>query len=61
MALLGTPTFEDMLYPVLERLGIARGSGTLGFHTFRQSAASISEGRTGNLRLAQKLLGHSGF
>jgi integrase len=34
-------------------------SGASGFHTFRHSAASILNQQTGNLKLAQKLLGHS--
>jgi integrase len=32
---------------------------TSSFHTFRHSAASILNQQTGNLKLAQKLLGHS--
>jgi integrase len=50
---------KDVLYPALDRLGIARSSGASGFHTFRHSAASIINAQTGNLKLAQKLLGHS--
>jgi integrase len=50
---------KDVLYPVLDRLGISRSSGASGFHTFRHSAASILNHQTGNLKLAQKLLGHS--
>jgi integrase len=50
---------KDVLYPALERLGFLRGIGTSGFHTFRHSAASIVNRRTGNLKLAQTLLGHS--
>jgi len=50
---------KDVLYPILDRLGIARSSGASGFHTFRHSAASILNERTGNLKLTQKLLGHS--
>jgi len=30
-----------------------------GFHTFRHSAASFINSQTGNLKLAQKLLGHA--
>ena len=33
--------------------------GASGFHTFRHSAASIVNEQTGNLKLAQKFLGHS--
>jgi integrase len=50
---------KDVLYPILDRLRIARTPGESGFHTFRHSAASILNERTGNLKLAQKLLGHS--
>jgi integrase len=50
---------KDVLYPILDRVGIARSSGASGFHTFRHSAASILNQQTGNLKLAQKLLGHS--
>jgi integrase len=50
---------KDVLYPILDRLQIPRSSGDSGFHTFRDSAASILNERTGNLKLAQKLLGHS--
>lgn len=50
---------KDVLYPVLDKIGIPRGSGTSGFHTFRHSTASILNEQTGNLKLAQKLLGHS--
>jgi len=50
---------RDVLYPALDRLGIPRSSRTAGFHTFRHSAASLINARTGNLKLAQKLLGHS--
>jgi integrase len=50
---------KDVLYPILDRLRIPRSSGASGFHTFRHSAASILNERTGNLKLAQKLLGHS--
>ncbi len=32
---------KDILYPVLDRLGILREKGTSGFHKFRHSAASI--------------------
>ena len=50
---------RDVLYPALDRLGIPRSSRSAGFHTFRHSAASLINARTGNLKLAQKLLGHS--
>lgn len=50
---------KDVLYPALDRLGIPRASGASGFHTFRHSAASFINAQTGNLKLAQKLLGHA--
>jgi integrase len=50
---------KDGLYPILDRLGIPRKKGASGFHTFRHSAASIVNEQTGNLKLAQKFLGHS--
>jgi integrase len=50
---------KDVLYCILDKLGIPRSPGTSGFHTFRHSAASILNEQTGNLKLAQKMLGHS--
>jgi hypothetical protein len=50
---------KDALYPILDKLGIPRKKGASGFHTFRHSAASIVNEQTGNLKLAQKFLGHS--
>jgi integrase len=50
---------RDVLYPALDRLGIARNRRSAGFHTFRHSAATIVNQKTGNLKLVQKLLGHS--
>ena len=50
---------RDVLYPILDRLGIPRTSRAAGFHTFRHSAATIVNQKTGNLKLVQKLLGHS--
>lgn len=50
---------KDVLYPALDRLGILRSSGASGFHTFRHSAATFINAETGNLKLAQRLLGHS--
>lgn len=50
---------RDVLYPTLDRIGIARNRRTSGFHTFRHSAATIVNQKTGNLKLVQKLLGHS--
>ena len=50
---------KDVLYPIIDRLGIPRMKGASGFHTFRHSAASIINEKTGNLKLVQKFLGHS--
>ena len=50
---------KDVLYPVLDRLHISRPLGTSGFHAFRHSVGSLINAETGNLKLAQKLLGHS--
>jgi integrase len=50
---------RDVLYPALDRLGIPRASRSSGFHTFRHSAATIVNRKTGNLKLVQRLLGHS--
>jgi integrase len=50
---------RDVLYPTLDRLGIPRTNRAAGFHTFRHSAATIVNEKTGNLKLVQKLLGHS--
>jgi integrase len=50
---------RDVLYPTLDRLGIPCSRRTAGFHTFRHSAATIVNQKTGNLKLVQKLLGHS--
>jgi integrase len=50
---------KDVLYPALDRLQIARSARAAGFHTFRHSAASFINAQTGNLKLAQRFLGHS--
>jgi integrase len=50
---------RDVLYPTLDRLQIPRAARSAGFHTFRHSAGSFINAETGNLKLAQKLLGHS--
>ncbi len=52
---------RDVLYPALDRLGIPRSTRCAGFHTFRHSAATIVNAQTGNLKLVQKLLGHTNF
>lgn len=50
---------RDVLYPALDRAGIPRNKRAAGFHAFRHSAASFINAETGNIKLAQKLLGHS--
>ena len=50
---------KDVLYSTLDRSDIPRQLRSSGFHTFRHSAASFVNAQTGNLKLAQKLLGHS--
>jgi integrase len=52
---------KDVLYPVLDRLQILRTTRNSGFHCFRHSAGSFVNSVTGNMKLAQKLLGHSNF
>lgn len=49
----------QVLFPALESAGIKRQKSAHGFHLFRHSAASIVHAETRDLRLAQKLLGHS--
>jgi integrase len=50
---------KDVLYSALDRLQIPRAARAAGFHTFRHSAASFINAQTGNLKLAQRFLGHS--
>jgi integrase len=50
---------KDVLYSILDRSGISRQARSSGFHTFRHSAASFINAQTGNIKLAQKMLGHS--
>ena len=50
---------KDVLYPTLDRTGIPRTPRASGFHAFRHSAASLVNKHTGNLKLAQRLLGHA--
>lgn len=50
---------KDVLYPILGRFGIPRPSGASGFHAFRHSVGSFINAQSGNLKLAQNLLGHS--
>ena len=50
---------RDVLYSALDRCGISRPSRVSGFHMFRHSAATFLNQQTGNLKLAQKFLGHA--
>jgi integrase len=50
---------KDVLYPILDRLGIKRMPRESGFHRFRYSAGSFVNAETGDLKLAQSLLGHT--
>jgi integrase len=43
----------------LDRLGIDRLTRVSGFHAFRHAVASVINDRTGDIKLAQKLLGHT--
>jgi integrase len=52
---------KDVLYPLLDRLQIPRTKRQSGFHAFRHSAGSVINQETGNLKLAQALLGHADF
>ena len=50
---------KDVLYPALDRLGIKRTARDSGFHAFRHAAATLINARTGDMKLAQRLLGHT--
>ena len=50
---------RDVLNPALERLHLSREKRSAGFHALRHAAASLINEKTGNLKLAQKLLGHA--
>jgi len=57
---LRTPILRrDVLYSALDRSGIARPKRVSGFHMFRHSASTFLNQQTGNLKLAQKFLGHA--
>jgi integrase len=50
---------KDVLYPILDRLNIARPRRSAGFHCFRHPTVSLTNNQTGNLKLALNLLSHS--
>jgi integrase len=50
---------KKVLYPAMELAGIERRARAHGFHMFRHSAGSIVHAKTGDLKLAQELLGHA--
>jgi integrase len=52
---------KDVLYPILDRLQIPREKRQSGFPAFRHSAGSVINQETGNIKLAQALLGHADF
>ena len=60
----GSPEDPDylrnfVLYPAVEAAAIERSSRSHGFHIFRHSAGSIVHSETGDVKLAQELLGHA--
>jgi len=66
----GKPDGQPWNADVLRRDVLLSGAGSfanpaagaqLGFHCFRHSAGSFVNSQTGNLKLAQKLLGHSRY
>jgi integrase len=50
---------KKVLYPAMKQAGIVPQARTHGFHMFRHSAGSIVHAKTGDLKLAQELLGHA--
>lgn len=48
-----------MLHPAMKAAGIESGKSTHGFHIFRRSAARMVYQETGDVKMAQALLGHS--
>ena len=50
---------KKVLYPAMDLAGIERRARSHGFHMFRHSAGSIVHAKTGDIRLAQELLGHA--
>ncbi len=52
---------KDVLYRILDKLGIERTSRASGFHAFRHAAATAVQGATKNMVAAQKLLRHANY
>jgi integrase len=52
---------KDVLYPVLDRLGIPRQRRASGFHAFRHAAATTVQSTTKDMLAAQKLLRHASY
>jgi site-specific recombinase XerD len=50
---------KKVLYPAMKEAGIVPQARAHGFHVFRHSAGSIVHAKTGDLKLAQELLGHA--
>jgi len=50
---------RDVLYSALDRRGFARPTRVCGFPMLRHSAATFLNQQTGNLKTAQKFLGHA--
>jgi len=48
-----------VLYPAIKEAGIVPQARAHGFHVFRHSAGTIFHAKTGDLKLAQELLGHA--
>ena len=51
--------WKDVLYPILDRLSIARQPRSSGFHRFRHLAGSFVNALAGNLKFAWRFLDHS--
>jgi integrase len=50
---------QQVLYPILEQMGIERSDRAYGFHAFRHSAGSVLYKTTRDAKLVQSTLGHS--
>lgn len=52
---------KDVLYRILDKLGIERTSRASGFHAFRHAAATAVQSATKDMVAAQKLLRHANY